>query len=164
MDNAIYVLFLLGVLAVGAWDWRTRRIPNKLNFTLITLGLLFNALRFELPNALYGVLLGLLISIIPALILRIPVLQGIGGGDIKFMMALGSFYGASLPFFCVLGIGSLVAVMGGIVQLIRARQLVMYFLLRPFGVPDLEAASVPFGTYLALGVFLYEIASWMRWL
>jgi hypothetical protein len=94
--------------------------------------------------------MGLVISLLPALILRMPVLQGIGGGDIKFMMALGSFYGPSLPFFYVLGIGSIAAVVGGLVQLIRARQLVTYILLRPFGVPDLEAATVPFGTYLAL--------------
>jgi len=165
MDAVITALFLLGVLAVGIWDWRTRRIPNKLNFSLIVLGVLFHALQSDLPNALLGMLMGLVISLHPALILRMSVLQGIGGGDIKFMMALGSFYGPSLPFFYVLGIGSIAAVVGGLVQLIRARQLVTYILLRPFGVPDLEAATVPFGTYLALGVFLYEITTWMvRWL
>lgn len=153
---AIYMLFLVGVFVAGIWDARKRRIPNKLNLTLLLLGLTHGFLTGEIVSSLLGAGFAFFLSILPALIMRIPILQAVGGGDIKMMTAVGSFYGLSLSLFWAFGIGSVLSVIFGIIQMARAGYLKSYVLIRPYAVLDVPETRVPFGTFLALGIFIYE--------
>jgi len=80
----------VGLIAV-IWDLRYRKIPNWLNFTAIGAGiainLIFNLREWYLPFV--GMLLGFLFFFAPL------ALGGIGAGDVKLFMALGSICGPS---------------------------------------------------------------------
>lgn len=152
----VYILFLAGVFAAGLWDARERRIPNKLNLVLFVLGLLNGYLTGQIGSSLLGAAFTFFLSIFPAIIMRMPVLQAVGGGDIKMMTAVGSFYGLAYSLFWVLGIGSILSVVYGIVQMARAGYLKSYILLRPYSVLDVPETRVPFGSFLSLGIMIYE--------
>ncbi|PTQ50932.1 MAG: hypothetical protein HSCHL_2044 [Hydrogenibacillus schlegelii] len=152
----VYLLFLAGVFVAGLRDARERRIPNKLNLTLFVLGLLHGFLTGQIGSSLLGAAFSFFLSILPAFIMRMPVLQAVGGGDIKLMTAVGAFYGLTSGLFWAFGIGSVLSVVYGIVRMARSGYLKAYVLLRPFGVLDVPEARVPFGSFLALGIMMYE--------
>lgn len=81
-------------VAAACWDWRWRRVPNTLVFPAMTLGLVgwFCMVR-GLMHALAGAAMGLVILIVPW------SLGWTGGGDVKFLAAVGALGGA--PFFVV---------------------------------------------------------------
>lgn len=80
---------LLGVIA---WtDWKTMRIPNRLNAAVFVTGL---CAFFTVPGP--GVperVLGLFVVSVPMLLAALLVPGGFGGGDIKLMAAGGLFLG-----------------------------------------------------------------------
>lgn len=80
---------LLGVIA---WtDWKTMRIPNRLNAAVFVTG--FCAF-FTVPGP--GVperVLGMFVVSVPMLLAALLVPGGFGGGDIKLMAAGGLFLG-----------------------------------------------------------------------
>ena len=80
---------LLGVIA---WtDWKTMRIPNRLNAAVFVTGL---CAFFTVPGP--GVperVLGMFVVSVPMLLAALLVPGGFGGGDIKLMAAGGLFLG-----------------------------------------------------------------------
>lgn len=80
---------LLGVIA---WtDWKTMRIPNRLNAAVFAVGL---CAVFTVPGP--GVperVLGMFVVSVPMLLAALLVPGGFGGGDIKLMAAGGLFLG-----------------------------------------------------------------------
>ena len=92
---------VLGLLVVAAVvDWRTRRIPNWLTFTLVLSGLA----QSWMPQAIVGPwssLTGLLAGF--GLTLLLYLLGALGAGDVKLLAGIGAWFGpqAALAVFCV---------------------------------------------------------------
>ena len=98
-------------LILGAWcDWKERKIPNALTFSLIFFGFIFNFLDQGVSGTVHA-LLGLILGI---LLLYLPFsMGGVGGGDVKLLGAIGSFVGPVL----ILKIFLASAIFGGIFSL-----------------------------------------------
>lgn len=151
-------LFLGAVGAAAYTDWRWRIIPNALNAFILFLGVSNGILMHRLLESACGTALGLVFGLLPALILRIPLLSGIGGGDLKMMAALGAWYGPQTLLW-VLAAGSVLAVAGGLANLAKSKKLLLWVYLLPVrGRERFDEEVLPFGVYLAAGTYLIEAA------
>lgn len=107
------VLVLLGVAAVI--DWRCRRIPNWLTFTLVLSGIAQSLMPHALVSpgsALLGCLAGFVLTF------PLYALGAVGGGDVKLVAGIGAWFGpqAALAVFCV------EAIVGMVMALAQAAQ------------------------------------------
>ena len=123
------LLFLVGALAT-TWDLRTRTLPDWL-----TLGAL---LAFLALAALQGnVLWGALGAVLPSgLLLLVALLAGggLGGGDVKYLAAIGAALGPRGGFVALLA-ASAIGALQGVVTAFRGKDAY------PFG-PALAAGSL----------------------
>lgn len=90
MATTSNVLLLMLVSLSAAFDAKERRIPNKITFMGIIVGLLFNLITggwTGLLNSFLGLLAGIAIFFIPFAV------GGIGAGDVKLMGAIGALMG-----------------------------------------------------------------------
>lgn len=110
---------LLGVqLAAVAWvDWRTHRIPNRLNATLLLSGLVVAGLTDApgLAAAVVGAVLGGAVLLAIALAFRhLRGRDGLGLGDVKFLAGAGAWTGwqgvGPIVFLAALGALTIVGV------------------------------------------------------
>lgn len=91
----------LSVTALAAlWDIRTGRIPNRLTFGAIGVGLVAHALIGGVDQGTAGLMRGLLQALLGlAICAAVPTvvffLRGIGGGDVKLFAALGALCSAN---------------------------------------------------------------------
>ena len=111
MFTANNALLLVLILASGFWDLKERKIPNKVTFTGILIGILFNALTGGFPGLLQsiiGLLAGLAIFFLPFAI------GGMGAGDVKLMGAIGALKGWQFSVMTAL----YSALVGGVMVLI----------------------------------------------
>ena len=136
MQYAVPVLFSAWLVALAAWDLRSRRLPNAL-----TLGGAAVAVAFA---AAAGGMGGLLASLeggaACAALLAIPCfLKAAGAGDVKFLFAIGCFFGIARAIETLF----LVSVCG--------LALAAVFLVF---VPKAERRDVPFGVAIAAGAGL----------
>ncbi len=136
MPMSVYVL--IPILGLASWmDWRERRILNALLFPSLILAFVLNYLILGpagLLHSVSGMLTGFLLLLIPFL------LGGMGGGDVKLLMVIGSFGG----FYFVLYSFLVGALIGGIMAMIfylygRAKKK--------------KISALPYGIPLSLGVF-----------
>ena len=84
------VLLILLVLTSATFDAKEQRIPNKVTFTGILIGLVFNLVMGGWTGLLYsffGLLAGIAIFFIPIAV------GGMGAGDVKLMGAIGALMG-----------------------------------------------------------------------
>jgi prepilin peptidase CpaA len=156
-------------LAAALHDVRTRRIPNGIAFAGVLAAL---ALRLAAgPDAALEGLLGALIGL--AVGFALFALGVFGGGDGKFLMAVGAFLGHRQ----LLGAMVVIALVGGVLALFEAaRRGVLGAALkrtgwtmlhlgtlgrlgwRPRGAPvggaSAEAFSVPYGVAIAAGAVI----------
>ncbi len=107
MQQIILWPLLAGTLYM---DLRESRIPNVLTVTAALLGLIAHLITngwYGLLTSLQGLLVGFILLLIPFL------LGGIGGGDVKFLAAMGAIMGPSFVFrSCLYG-----AAVGGLISL-----------------------------------------------
>ena len=152
------VLVVLYLLAVIFTDWRWRRIPNTLSVPTAVIGLVVWTMLdgwAGLGFSLLGLVVGLLILLIPFM------LGGIGGGDVKFLAAVGALLG---PWDVFLGFlpGAILA--GVVAWLINLRHPLAFgprYSLASVGLLRLKEATgkwfFPFGIPVALGYLGYLI-------
>lgn len=86
-------LFVCLLLQVSICDIRTLKIPDRLNLTILVLGLI-RQLTAQEP-AWETAAGGLLAVALPMYLLAVAFPGSIGGGDIKFTAAAGVFLGAA---------------------------------------------------------------------
>lgn len=109
---AVVGILLPFVAACCALDLRTRRIPNLLTLPALALGLLLAYCGWG-SRGLLSSGLGAAVALV---VLAGPfALGGIGGGDVKMMVAAGAFLGPRLVLYALSG-GML---FGGIVMLVH---------------------------------------------
>jgi prepilin peptidase CpaA len=125
MENDVYMLITSVAVTVIALitDLRSRRIPNILTFSAITVGLMYHLVvggGTVLLQSAEGMLLGLALFMIPY------VMRGMGAGDVKLMGALGAMLGpraiANICLFTAL-VGGIYAL--GIILLRRENNIVL---------------------------------------
>lgn len=89
---ARYALLVAALAAAVGWDLARRRVPNGLTLPTFALGLLLGLLSDGsrgMMESLAGGLLGLTLLLVPY------VAGGIGAGDVKLLVAVGSVGGVS---------------------------------------------------------------------
>lgn len=140
----ITIYLLLPVLFIVSWiDFRERRIPNSVLFPSFILALIINTIILGLAGSLHsiaGAFMGFVLLIIPYL------MGGIGAGDVKLLMVIGSFGGIYFVLYSFLA-GALI---GGILAL-----TIFLFNKRK----QKRISSFPYGIPLSLGVLVYAISS-----
>lgn len=105
-------ILLVIILVSGFFDLKERKIPNKITFTGILVGILFNLFTGGWMGFLQGILglsVGLTIFFLPF------AMGGMGAGDVKLMGAIGALMG--WRFSVMTAIYS--AIVGGIMVLIH---------------------------------------------
>jgi prepilin peptidase CpaA len=172
MALATQVLLTLLVLVAGYFDIRFRRIPNWLVFPAVLTGIALNSFLFEWAG-LKASLLG--IGFAALVYFPMYLLRGMGAGDVKLMMAVGSLVGPGSWF----GILIFTGIAGGIIAVIlvvsrgRLRHTfwnvgflisrVMRFQAPYATNPELDVRSgqgirLPHGAVIALGVMAFLAA------
>lgn len=116
--SGYHLLELAPLLAMLSWaageDWRSRRIPNWLCFSLVLSGLALSATTghgLGPGQALLGALLGFV------LLFAMLLLNAVGGGDVKLMAGVGAWLGPLLVlkvFAAAAVVGLLIVVVQGL--------------------------------------------------
>lgn len=157
--KSIVLLAVAGLSA--ATDLRWRRVPNSLTLSVTILGFVAGALTdgwWGIVDALRGFVLGLSLLLVPWL------LGWVGGGDVKFLAAIGALAGA--PF--VLRAAVLGSLLGGAMALTVLvwrtpwrrlfAEVTGFLLARAGGVParldlgEVGRTTLPYAVALAGGV------------
>ena len=137
-----YIVLAVSMAPVIVIDAKNNIIPNEITYTLLFIGILSSFLPDGISPvySLSGVLLGggilYFIGFFGKLMFK---KEGMGGGDVKLMAAIGAFLGP-LPVIFVLFSGSLLALFFILIQAL-------------FGKP-VFGKQIPFGPYLAVGLFI----------
>lgn len=100
----IKIVLLLFLLAACYTDINYRRIPNLLTYPLMLTGLAYNT--YAGPGWLFSVL-GILTGL--ALLLLPYMLYGMGAGDVKLLMGVGSVLGYQYTMYTGIAAGMLAA-------------------------------------------------------
>jgi prepilin peptidase CpaA len=166
LSTIIPSLVLLAVLALASKaDLTDRRIPNKLTFPTIALGLVLGGLFFGLDgleSSAKGAGLGI------GMLFPLFMLRWMGAGDVKLLAAVGALKGPEFVFFACLWSG----VFGGafaLFGLLRSRRLGLaiahLYYSRIFAPTDgtfITAWCVPYGPAIALGSLVTLLG--VRWI
>lgn len=132
-------LLFAGLLALTIIDLRTYRLPNALTFPLVGLGVIQ---AFVLDGAVTHSLLGAAIAYlvfvgIEVTFKKLRGVDGLGRGDAKLLAAGGAWCGwMALPYIIL--IGSLMGIAAAFLPTFRRH----------------KDGWIPFGPFLALGIFL----------
>lgn len=170
MPLLIDIILLAFVCACCAADVRTRRIPNALTGSALLFGAGLNACLYGasgLASSLAGAGLMLVLLLAPF------ALGGIGGGDVKMMVAVGAFLGPLLAFLSLtagfilgglvmtlhlLRLGRLQEKLAALVSLVRAAAVTRSPLALRVSPHDPGAISLPYSVPLALGTLAIVFA------
>ena len=115
IEMAEKLVVIAGIMIAVFFDWKARRIPNWLTFSLLVIGLLFHTWAHGwagFGQSAAGFAAGIFFLFIPF------AFGGVGGGDVKLMGAIGSLVGAGLVFKIFLA----TAIFGGIFSLLEMIQ------------------------------------------
>jgi len=159
MTNGSSSVILLIFLAVAVvTDIHQRRIPNVLVALMLGCGIVLNLSFLGVPGALSvlgGVVMGLLILI------PVYALGGLGAGDVKLLVGVGSFLG---PWGVLLaGVSTLV--LGGVLgiavifwQRVATVMAARYLSISPSVPIEASAVRIPYSLAIAAGtlVVLYR--------
>jgi prepilin peptidase CpaA len=166
--NGPILVVIIGLILLAMYsDLRWRKIPNCLTLPAIALGFVLNFLGNSwngLIFAFFGVLLGMGLLMLPYL------LGGMGGGDVKFMGALGALLGS----YAILNVFLYTTLVGGAIAIVVAianKSLVetfkkmwlflkCIFLFRaPLAGAGLfkKSIAIPYGLAIGTGTLLYLV-------
>lgn len=167
MTGNISTMLLLSGLAVAAVvDTRVHRIPNLLSLSLIIIGFSLQAVYVG-QSGLVSATLGLLVGF--AMLLPFYAVKGMGAGDVKLMMAVGTFLGpvdVAIAVGFTLLCGSVVGLMilawkKGAGSWFKRYWLMMrttFHTLRPLYIPpaanEIAATRFPYAAAIAAGTVL----------
>ncbi|HQR33025.1 MAG TPA: A24 family peptidase [Blastocatellia bacterium] len=169
------------VIAVAIFDIRERRIPNLVVMPASLMGLLIHAFEsgwMGVGDSLKGFGLGFALLLIPYLV------KGMKAGDVKFMMAIGSFVGAPgivrvllITLLCYPLLAAIVVIREKKLAItwLRFRRILFNFLgffiasfqlyaLRLENSDDerIGSATTPFGVAIAMGTLLAIYTGFLR--
>lgn len=181
INVALYVTLTVFVTAIAWTDLRSRRIPNIIVFPAALTGFALNALMHGWGGLLFG-LKGLGLAF---LLLFVPYLVGgMKAGDVKFLMAIGAFLGATDVFRALLATVLCYPVLAAF-AVIRERKLRLTWLrfrrvwwnftgffipgLKLYAIrldaqddPQIESVKTPFGVSIAIGTLIAAFTAFMR--
>lgn len=134
LTSIVYCLLTSALIVVSVIDWRSKRIPNKVNYMILVLGIF--ATLLDLPN-LRDHLIGMVcVSAVLWLIFLLSVGRAMGGGDAKLMTGAGLVIG-TMPIILAFMVG---CIAGSVIHTIR--------------VAAFHAdKKLAFGPYLAFGIW-----------
>lgn len=143
-SSPVVLLLLLAVHLAAAvyWDFRERRIPNKVVLSGLLAALIFHAAASGLSGlgmAMAGALTGLLV------LLPVNLLRLMGAGDVKLMAMAGAF-GASVPaalwmVLYTLAAGGLLVLLYAAKAQVRERLAGNLFTMLRLGPAELDASG-----------------------
>lgn len=143
----ISIYLLLPILCLASWmDWKERRIPNSLLFPSIVLAFVLNFITLGplgLLHSLLGTVLGFALLIVPFLF------RGVGAGDVKLLMVIGSFGGANFVLYSFLA----GAIIGGFIA------LGVYIFNN---IKQVMISTFPYGIPLSLGTLVVLLLEYWR--
>jgi prepilin peptidase CpaA len=111
MEFLILIILALMLLPAAVTDLKSQRIPNKITFPALIIGIIFNTWFHGFDGLFYslqGMGIGLAIFLVPYFIGKM------GAGDAKLMAAVGAFLGPKGIFIAFIYI----AIAGGIYSLL----------------------------------------------
>ena len=119
-------LVIAGLIFASGTDWKYRKIPNVIPFTLALLGFILSFSK----NGWEGAVQSIAGMVTGCMLLYIPFsLGGMGGGDVKLLAAIGACLGPSQVFEIFLA----AAIAGGVLALIEVtRQKAWAYLFESF--------------------------------
>jgi leader peptidase (prepilin peptidase)/N-methyltransferase len=141
-------ILVLFSMALGWIDYRTHRLPNKLTFSLMLVGLLNGYITNKAIESFIGLALGYLIFFSLEYFYKIiKNKEAIGRGDAKLLAAGGAWCGwIGLPYII------LIASSTGLLAVLFFKKK----LLKPNG-------HIPFGPFLAFAITMVWISSTYIW-
>jgi len=144
METILFGAVLFGILSTLSWiDVNSFRLPDKFTFPLMGLGLLEGAVAGQLTDRLIGLALGYCTFL--AIEYGFKALRGkdgLGRGDAKLLAAGGAWCGwIGLPFIVLIASGAGLATA-----------------LSPSVRKSAESGRIPFGPFLALGIFMVWVS------
>jgi prepilin peptidase CpaA len=181
LDKVTLFAITIFVIMVAIFDFRERRIPNFLVFPATFIGLTLYSIGNGLSGCLFslkGIGLGFGLLLIPYLA------NGMKAGDVKFLMAIGSFTGAAgvvrillVTLLCYPLFASIVVIQEGKlgVTWLRFRRILFNFL--GFFIPGLKlyamqlescddesiaSSTTPFGVALAAGTLVSAYTDFLK--
>jgi leader peptidase (prepilin peptidase)/N-methyltransferase len=142
-----WCVFIVGFVALAAYDFRWFMLPNKIVFPLIGLA----ALQVLVVAAMTGDVRALGSAILGALVVGglfyvLFQLSGgawIGGGDVKLGIALGLLAGGFFEGLLLLFVASITAMLATIPMIVKGKAH--------------RKAHVPFGPFLILGLIVVQL-------
>lgn len=169
------------VIAIAVFDLRERRIPNFIVLPALLVGLfvhVFDSGWAGLAFSLIGAGTGFVILLIPYLV------KGMKAGDVKFLMAIGSFVGATsvirvllVTLLCYPILAAIVVIREGKLKVtwLRFRRLLFYFVgfflasfrlyamrLESLDDQSVASATTPFGVAIAIGTLISIYTAFLR--
>ena len=165
MDNYLAIGALVSAGLALVWDLRQGRIPNRLTYGSIALGLLLRVIMGGERGALDGLVAGLAGG---GVFLLLFLVRGMGAGDVKLMTAIGMWSGLRHLVVImmvtaiaggVLALGYMVARKRGMSTLRNLGSLLRFHVtvgLAPHPQINLEnpqAVRIPYALAIAAGTF-----------
>ncbi|HYH75161.1 MAG TPA: prepilin peptidase [Candidatus Saccharimonadales bacterium] len=151
----LWCIFIVGFVALAAYDFRWFLLPNKIVFPLIGLAIVQVAVVAVWTmnwKVLVAALLGtLVVAGIFYLLFQVSHGTWIGGGDVKLGVVLGLLAGGFLEGFLLLFVASLAALVATVPALLQGKAG--------------RKSHVPFGPFLIIGLivvvlFGHRIIAW----
>lgn len=163
MDILAVLIFILACGYLAYTDITERILPNAITIPLVLAGLVYHLYMGDIKNSLLGFAVASIVYLVTAF------RGGIGGGDVKMGAAVGAWLGYPDGMWVIIA-GSLLAVIYGLINDPKSRgwvklTLTMIFLRltgTKINVPartlsESAEGTVPYGTFLALAVFIYAV-------
>lgn len=144
LQFVVWLAFLVGFVALAAYDLRWFLLPDRIVYPLIGLAIAevvaVAVWQHNWEGALQAGLAGLVIAGIFYLLFQVSNGNWIGGGDVKLALVLGLLAGTPLKALLVIFIASLVGTLVSIPLLLRGKQGLQM--------------RVPFGPFLLVATFI----------